>query len=235
MSKPTQRPAAGLVQAALIIATLSSCTSEKSPPATTDAATISEPTDAAKQDASAKPDTAVEVGRSPVDVDEQPVDDAGETGGGAAGAGPLIDHGLWRMVTKDEDPFDDQSAQARCEITGVMTELLAEEQVFSVDTGLCNYLTVVQQTQRDIAVGERIKIRLWHFALSAPEPAEAHAAVMVDGMLALDERVPIPAQGGLLTREFRVERPIVRGAPVHFHLHNHGANSWSLVEVSVLH
>ncbi|MDB4974017.1 MAG: hypothetical protein JWN48_2358, partial [Myxococcaceae bacterium] len=80
--------------------------------------------------------------------------------------------------------------------------------------------------------GETLKVRLWHFELSAPEPATAHVAVLVDGLAILDETVPIPAAGGLLIKELRVPRPIPAGAPVYFHLHNHGANSWALVEVS---
>jgi hypothetical protein len=56
--------------------------------------------------------------------------------------------------------------------------------------------------------------------------------IRVDGLSVLDERIPIPKPGGLIVRELRVERDIPAGAPVYFHLHNHGANSWALVEVS---
>jgi hypothetical protein len=144
----------------------------------------------------------------------------------------LIIHELWWMVMPTEDPFDDRPDTARCERSGLMAELLADESVFSVDTGLCNYVTVSQSTLRDVAAGDTIKVRLWHFALSAPEPAQAHAAVLVDGLRVLDERVAIPGPGGLLSRELRAERAIPSGAPVYFHLHNHGSNSWSLVEIS---
>jgi hypothetical protein len=48
----------------------------------------------------------------------------------------------------------------------------------------------------------------------------------------LDERIPIPRPGGLIARQRTLERALPAGAPVYFHLHNHGANSWSLVEVS---
>lgn len=74
---------------------------------------------------------------------------------------------------------------------------------------------------------------LWHFELSADEPAEAHAALLVDGMPFFEERIPIPQVGGLISRQVRAARAIPAGTPIYFHLHNHGANSWSLVEVSV--
>jgi hypothetical protein len=77
-----------------------------------------------------------------------------------------------------------------------------------------------------------LKVRLWHFELSAPDPAQAHAVLLVDGLTVLDERIPIPKPGGLMVHELRVERDIPAGAPVYFHLHNHGENSWALVELS---
>jgi len=55
---------------------------------------------------------------------------------------------------------------------------------------------------------------------------------MVDGVFLLDTRVAIPAPGGLIKSELRIDRPIAAGAPIYFHLHNHGQNSWALVEVS---
>jgi hypothetical protein len=144
----------------------------------------------------------------------------------------LVDHKLWSRVEAVDDPFSDGPAQVDCGFSATNYEYLGDEWAFSVDTGFCNYVTVQQPALRDIASGETIKLRLWHFELSAPEPAEAHAAVVVDGITILDERIPIPAPGGLVVREVRVERAVEMGAPVLFHLHNHGANSWSLVEVS---
>jgi hypothetical protein len=150
-----------------------------------------------------------------------------------AGAGTsLIGHQYWSQLRAPQDPFDDRPADAGCNRAGVMPELLAEELVISVDTGACGYITMAQPTLRDIAEGETIKVRLWHFELSAPRPAFAHAAVMVDGLHVLDEQIPIPSPGGLLVRELKAPRAIAAGADVYFHLHNHGANSWSLVDVS---
>ena len=101
-----------------------------------------------------------------------------------------------------------------------------------IDTGACDYLTVVQHTARAVSAGELLKLRLWHFELSAPAPAQAHAAVVVDSLTVLDELVAIPAAGGLIVRELRAPHDLNAGAPVYFHLHNHGANSWALVELS---
>lgn len=144
----------------------------------------------------------------------------------------LVIHALWGLVEPSEDPFADRPADAGCKTSGVMAELLAEEPVFSVDTGFCNYVTVTQPLLRDVAAGDSLKVRLWHFELTAPLPASAHAAVVVDDVHLLDEQIAIPGAGGLLTRELVAPHAIAAGAAVYFHLHNHGANSWALVEVS---
>lgn len=138
----------------------------------------------------------------------------------------------WKLLDADEDPFEDRPAVVNCRPGGVVVETLAEERVLGVETGFCDYLTAQQFTRRAVSVGEVLKMRLWHFELSAPDPAEAHAVIRVDGLTVFDERIPIPKPGGLIVRQLRVERDIPTGAPVLFHLHNHGANSWALVEVS---
>lgn len=144
----------------------------------------------------------------------------------------IVDHDRWWRLAASEDPFLDRLLDVRCTPAAVMAEVLADERAYGVDTGACNYLTAEQPARRAIAAGETIKVRLWHFALSAPEPAQAHAAVWVDGIPILDERVDIPGPGGLLVREHKLARSVALDAPVHFHLHNHGENSWALVEVS---
>lgn len=139
---------------------------------------------------------------------------------------------LWTALDAKSDPFADRLPMVRCLPGAVAAETLSEERVLGVDTGPCNYLTALQPTLRDVQPGDTLKVRLWHFELSAPEQAEAHAAVMIDDLTVLDERVPIPQPGGLIVRQVVAERAIPAGTPVYFHLHNHGENSWALVEVS---
>ncbi|HEX6240653.1 MAG TPA: hypothetical protein VFZ61_07165 [Polyangiales bacterium] len=139
---------------------------------------------------------------------------------------------LWQVLDAAADPFPDRPASVDCGPAGVVAELLSEERVLGVETGFCDYLTATQPALRAVQAGDVLKVRLWHFELAAPEPAEAHAVLQVDGLSVLDERIPIPQPGGLIVRQLRVQRDIAQGAPMHFHLHNHGANSWALVEVS---
>jgi hypothetical protein len=138
----------------------------------------------------------------------------------------------WVSVSADEDAFTDRPALVSCSAGAVVAEFLSAEWVLGIDTGDCNYVTAAQRTKRAIAIGESIKVRLWHFQLSAPEPAEAHVALVIDDLDVLNEHVPIPQPGGLIVKQVRVERPVPVGSQALFHLHNHGANSWALAEVS---
>lgn len=173
--------------------------------------------------------------------------DGGDAGGSVPGAAAradagmsavrerasLVEHDRWLRVGTEDDPFDDRPVLVDCAPAAVMVETLGEERVFSVDTEACNYVTAVQSTLRDIRAGDTLKVRLWHFALSADAPAEAHAVLLVGDLPFFDERIPIPQAGGLIARQVKATRAIAAGTHIYFHLHNHGANSWSLVEVSV--
>jgi hypothetical protein len=146
---------------------------------------------------------------------------------------PLISSERWTVLDAAEDPFGDRPDVVDCAVTAVGPELLGTERVLGINTGACNYVTVIQPILRAVQPGETIKVRLWHFELDAPEPAEAHVAVFIDGVALLEQRVAIPQPGGLITQSVRADRVWKVGAPAVLHLHNHGANSWALVELSV--
>jgi hypothetical protein len=145
---------------------------------------------------------------------------------------PLVDHADWKLLDSADDPFADRPPEVQCDPTGAASELLGGEDSFGVDTGTCGYATVRQPSRDYVAEGETLRIRLWHFTLTAPAPAEGHAVVQLDDTTLLDEHVAIPATGALIKREIKAPRAFPAGVPVLFHIHNHGDNSWALVEVS---
>ena len=146
--------------------------------------------------------------------------------------GPLVDTESWTLVDAADDPFPDRIAQIECEAMGYGAEDFGGQRAFSVMTDQCNYLTVVQPAQREVCQGDPLVLRLWHFALFGPE-GEGHVALAIDGQMVWEERVAIPSDSGLLVPKFDAPAPISIGTPIHFHLHNHGANSYSLLEVSL--
>ncbi|HTU61600.1 MAG TPA: hypothetical protein VMF89_24260, partial [Polyangiales bacterium] len=136
------------------------------------------------------------------------------------------------IVSAEEDPFTDRVPDAMCPDDSHMPELLGAEPVFSIDTGGCTYITARQPALRDVAKGETLVARVWHFALNAGESAEAHVALRIGDTTVLDQTVPIPSEGGLIAATEVAMNAFEAGTPVFFHLHNHGDNSWSLVELS---
>lgn len=146
--------------------------------------------------------------------------------------GPLIEPEAWEIVSAADDPFPDRLPDASCPDGTHMPELLGAEPVFSVDTGDCNYITARQPALRDVVKGETLVARVWHFALYADEEAEAHVALRIGDTTLLDQTVPIPSEGGLIAIEEAAISSFPAGTPIYFHLHNHGDNSWSLVELS---
>lgn len=143
----------------------------------------------------------------------------------------LIDHNLWERATAEEDPFADRPDSVDCPDDATEVEDFGGELTLSVDTQNCDYVTVRQPALSDIQPNESIQVRLWHFELSAVEPAEAHVAIRIGDAVVMDEHVPIPSDSELLSAEV-LDLPSAIDTPIWFHLHNHGINSYALIEIS---
>ena len=74
---------------------------------------------------------------------------------------------------------------------------------------------------------------LWHGQLNNPEPAEAHAVILIAGQRVFEQEVDIPGKGDV----YDVLRPspvaVQEGDEVEFYLHNHGNNTWTLLSPTV--
>ena len=143
----------------------------------------------------------------------------------------IVDHDLWRRVELADDPFQDGGAVANCDRPSYFPTVFVGEFAFEIETGGCNYMTFVQPSRQTIRVGELVKARLWHFELIANGAAEAHIALRI-GELAWEITHPIPTGSGLDAPKWRAEREVPEGTPIYFHVDNHGANDWVLIELS---
>ncbi|MEY4577102.1 MAG: hypothetical protein RL701_1805 [Pseudomonadota bacterium] len=148
-------------------------------------------------------------------------------------SGSLLAPDHWLPTAVADDPFADRPALVECSAAAVLAEELGGERALGIDTGQCNYAAVTQLTQRAVSSNELIVVRVWHFELNAGEAAEAHVALVIDGLSIVDLRVPIPQPGGIIKVQVRAPRAIPAGAAAHFHLHNHGANTWALLDITV--
>jgi hypothetical protein len=153
--------------------------------------------------------------------------DAGPTGT------PLVSNDAWAPVDEADDPLKDHRPDSvECPDEAVTTEDLQGESTRTVDTTKCNYYTAQQPLLEAVEEGEELSVRVWHFDLTYMAPTEAHVALLIDGSVVWEERVPIPSGGGgLLSKTWQAEADYPAGATVTLHLHNHGSNTWNFIEL----
>lgn len=141
----------------------------------------------------------------------------------------VVDHSRWERVEGAADPFrDEPEAAGGCDDTAYGDE----PPFFEVDTGLCAHVTFAQPLLEPLLPGELVKVIGWHLALFAPEAAEGHMAVHVGELPVLEYRVPIPSPEAALEALVAVDEEVPAGTDVYLHVHNHGDNTWKLLEVS---
>ncbi len=123
---------------------------------------------------------------------------------------------------------------ASCPMDDFGFESFDVQQVFEVRTGRCNYLSVSQGLDNPLPSGSQVEITAYHFELQAPEPAQAHLALWIDGEPALDRQIDIPAPAAGLVETWTAPRDLGVNAPVIFHIDNHGTNAWMLIDLRLL-
>ena len=138
----------------------------------------------------------------------------------------------WVLAAPSRAPF----AAARpddtpCDPSAHGPEALGGVWVYSIETEACPWITLSQPTALPARGGEHVHVASWHFELIAPEPAMGHVRFATDQGVLITTDVPIPSPGGLLILEHTLEIDIPEGTELTFHLDNHGANSWHLVDV----
>lgn len=133
----------------------------------------------------------------------------------------------WVPVAAEHDPFADRPGAVNCPPQGYRTELTW----FEVATDRCPYATFAQPLPVELRAGDVLRTTVWHLVLWAPEVAEGHVALGLGDRLLWEEFVPIPRTEAAYAIEVTVPVDVPAGTPIYFHLHNHGANSWRLLDV----
>jgi len=138
----------------------------------------------------------------------------------------LIDHSAWEFVPAEEDPLvEHRPAIVDCGIAGWFVENAELE----IDTNFCNYAALRQPALGPIERCTPLRIELYHFDLLAPEKAEAHAALLIDGQVVWEKFIEIPGKAAVYEQEFISPIAAPAGAEVMLHLHNHGQNTWTVL------
>jgi hypothetical protein len=155
---------------------------------------------------------------------------ASEDTTGTGGDTTLIDNAGWAL---DEDQADDTHPAHRPEVMDCNPyTVIHEEGVLELDTRLCGYFVVSQPSLFEVAAGDSLLLEWSHLDLDAPEPAEAHLAIAIDGELQWETTVAIPNEPNAYDPSWTASRDFPVGSRVTLHLHNHGINSWRLHSLS---
>lgn len=151
------------------------------------------------------------------------------TGGGALL--DLVDPAAWLSVPAADDPF----AAHRPPAIDCPANLgwLIEKDSIEIDTGACNYAGLVQPSLHAVARGDTLRAFLYHFDLLAAAPATAHLAVTLGGDVIFDREIAIPGPAAVFDVALAAPADAPAGAPVVFHLHNHGQNTWTFARLQV--
>ncbi|MFB6265317.1 MAG: hypothetical protein ABEL76_17085 [Bradymonadaceae bacterium] len=146
----------------------------------------------------------------------------------------LISHASWSRTSASDDPLASHRPETvDCPDDASGREQLQGDASLAVKTDQCNYYSGQQSLLAPIEKGDRLRARLFHFDLTSDRTAEAHVAILLDGAVAWEKRLTIPADGkvdsDVLVPSWKASSSFDTGATVTFHLHNHGSNQWNFV------
>ena len=134
----------------------------------------------------------------------------------------------------------DFAADSTC-IASFVPECLDSLTVLSVYTRmpdpqvpLCNWITLEQPSVRAIRAGDQVEVRARHSQLNAPVPGEARMTFVVGDEIALDYSVLIPSDFKFPSAVWAATKDYPVGTPLLWHVENHGANEYMLIEVNIL-
>jgi len=157
---------------------------------------------------------------------------SGEGVGTEASAEPLslVLSDAWLPATAEQDPLrDERPASVDCPLASWGAELGGLE----IQTGTCAYFYATQPALVAIEPGDAVEVVMFHDNLDAAEPAEGHVALLLGDTVVWERVVEIPADANVLEGRWIADRNLPADTPVGLHLHNHGYNAWTLLEVTV--
>jgi hypothetical protein len=143
---------------------------------------------------------------------------------------PLVDVDSWTPQTAANDSL---ASHRPAEVECPDNSWYNEDGALEVETGYCNYLSLAQPGKVAINKGDQLHLVLWHGDLAFEQPAQAHVAVSIAGKIVWEESVAIPAVADIYDVRIPVNFDAPVGSTVEYHLHNHGYNTWTLLQLDV--
>lgn len=148
----------------------------------------------------------------------------------------LVDGEAWTFVEPADDTLWPAPPDAAlCTAEDLQVQPFGEDLALEVDTRFgCGWATAVQPLALGISAGDALQVRVFYFSQATFPAARAEVAIAIGDEVVMQEFVDIPTSSGLVAPTLTVATDAPAGTPVHFHVGNHGDNSWNLVELSVV-
>jgi hypothetical protein len=136
-----------------------------------------------------------------------------------------------RVADESADAFGDQRpAGTTCDdVMGYGIDPVGF--AFEIKTDLCDYLTVRQETLVPLAAGDLVHVRIWHDELTAPVPSTGYVGFAIEREIVWHATQEIPHAVDILEGDVEVTRDLPVGSELQLHVHNHGINSWNILDV----
>ncbi|MEE9383783.1 MAG: hypothetical protein V3V08_10250 [Nannocystaceae bacterium] len=142
----------------------------------------------------------------------------------------LVDHAAWALVAVEDDPLAGHRPEiVVCGPDGI---ILHDTGTFDIYTGECNYYAATQPSRVAIAEGDRVEVGFWHGDLFADDPGFAHVALLLGDTVVWEVAPEIPAASQVALGVWEATFDWPQGAPMTYHVHNHGPNTYVLVDVT---
>jgi hypothetical protein len=108
-----------------------------------------------------------------------------------------------------------------------------EDGALEVETGFCEYLSLAQPSKTAIERGDQLHLVLWHGDLVFEQAVKAHVAIVINGRKVWDAWVDIPTEADIYDVRVPLNFDAPVGSIVEYHLHNHGYNTWTLLQLEI--
>lgn len=144
----------------------------------------------------------------------------------------LARSGDWmRVADEHTDAFADQRPPGTIcdEVMGYGIDPVGF--AFEIKTDLCDYLTVSQPTLVPLVAGDLVHVRIWHDELMAPEPSVGYVGFAIEREILWSATQEIPHAVDILEGDVEVTNDLPAGSELQFHVHNHGINSWNILDL----
>ncbi len=143
---------------------------------------------------------------------------------------PLITGEGWEVTPPSFDPY---TAQRQERVLCAVSDYGQEYGGIEVSTQRCGYITLQQPLLTSIVEGDLISLEIWHSLLVSDEESEGVVEISLRGAPLWSETLLIPSPP--YSWSIKLESPISaeRGELLLFHIHNHGANSYTLHSLAV--